>query len=151
MRHYIHRQQAYTLISDHMKKFDATNIDDLKLNGFEGKTREELIEDWVKYQYGASTNLFLAELCEFISGTDYRKYVVTGEAEKYEKCPCCGYRTLTEPNEYDICHWCDWEDFGLVEDNDVYYSINRGSITDYRKKLKSDQRCEKSIFHRWLG
>ncbi|RFS15142.1 hypothetical protein D0T08_17900 [Emticicia sp. C21] len=25
-------------------------------------------------------------------------------------CPCCGYKTLTEPEAYDICPVCRWED-----------------------------------------
>ncbi|WP_405142840.1 CPCC family cysteine-rich protein [Sphaerisporangium sp. NBC_01403] len=27
-------------------------------------------------------------------------------------CPCCGYLTLDEPGNYEICHLCFWEDDG---------------------------------------
>lgn len=27
-----------------------------------------------------------------------------------EKCPCCGYPTLSARGEYEICLLCDWED-----------------------------------------
>lgn len=30
-----------------------------------------------------------------------------------EKCPCCGYLTLTERGIYDICQVCFWEDDGI--------------------------------------
>ncbi|MGD9925811.1 MAG: CPCC family cysteine-rich protein [Pseudorhodoplanes sp.] len=28
------------------------------------------------------------------------------------RCPCCGYRTLTEPAAFEICAVCCWEDDG---------------------------------------
>jgi len=40
--------------------------------------------------------------------------------KKY-KCLCCGYRTLDERGEYDICPVCFWED-------DVYLMIGKDSI-----------------------
>ena len=56
------------------------------------------------------------------------------------KCPCCGYNTLTEEYNpkngtgYDICPLCGWEDDGTIDVNSVR-SINGGSISDYRKRL----------------
>lgn len=65
-----------------------------------------------------------------------------GERDGLYPCPCCGLRTLTErfdPMEgtgYDICPYCKWEDDGTTEkDADAYKSINRGSMSDYRKRL----------------
>ena len=29
-----------------------------------------------------------------------------------EKCPCCGFPTLDERGDYDICELCNWEDDG---------------------------------------
>ncbi len=34
------------------------------------------------------------------------------------QCPCCGYRTLSQRNEYEICLVCFWEDDGQ-EDADA--------------------------------
>jgi hypothetical protein len=30
------------------------------------------------------------------------------------KCPCCGYKTLTEEGGYEICDLCNWEDEELA-------------------------------------
>jgi hypothetical protein len=35
---------------------------------------------------------------------------------KLESCPCCGYRTIEERGNYDICKVCWWEDDG--QDNE---------------------------------
>ena len=32
-------------------------------------------------------------------------------------CPCCGYPTLEERGNYDICELCDWEDDGQDDDD----------------------------------
>ena len=64
-------------------------------------------------------------------------------SEKFYPCPCCGYRTLTEKYDpekgtgYDICPYCGWEDDGTAEDG-AYSSANRGRMTDYRKRIRSD-------------
>ena len=29
---------------------------------------------------------------------------------KREKCPCCGYPTISQRGQYEICRLCDWED-----------------------------------------
>ncbi|MFT5619146.1 MAG: hypothetical protein ACI85I_002388 [Arenicella sp.] len=38
------------------------------------------------------------------------KTIVVGEVEILEECPCCGYRTLDEKCDWDICKVCFWED-----------------------------------------
>lgn len=32
-----------------------------------------------------------------------------------ERCPCCGYPTLSESAAYEICELCNWEDDGQCE------------------------------------
>ena len=39
--------------------------------------------------------------------------------EKYT-CPCCGFKTLDNEHDYDICEICFWED-DLVQFEDVDY------------------------------
>ncbi|WP_425612204.1 CPCC family cysteine-rich protein [Xanthomonas indica] len=34
------------------------------------------------------------------------------------RCPCCGYKTLSERGEFEICAVCFWEDDGQ-DDNDA--------------------------------
>ena len=95
--------------------------------------------------YGIS-NEYLSSLVETITGC---KVEVTGEVEELYKCPCCGYNTLTEKfnidegTGYDICPFCGWEDDGTTDINE-YRSINRGSMTDYRKKITANR-----IINKW--
>ena len=84
------------------------------------------------------SNGFLSELIHTITGYEIE---IHGEVEELIPCPCCGFKTLTEyfnPKEGtgdDICPYCKWEDDGTT-DIDRYCSINRGSISDYRKEIK---------------
>jgi hypothetical protein len=32
-----------------------------------------------------------------------------------ERCPCCGYRTLSELGGFDLCAVCYWEDDGQTD------------------------------------
>ena len=98
--------------------------------------------------YGLS-NEYLSSLIETISGY---KVEVIGEVEELYKCPCCGYNTLTEtynPDEgtgYDICPFCGWEDDGTTDIHE-YRSINKGSISDYRKKITASNITNKWVKH----
>lgn len=43
-------------------------------------------------------------------------------------CPCCGHRTIDEPDSFDICSECWWEDDGQGEqDADVVCGGPNGS------------------------
>ena len=33
------------------------------------------------------------------------------------RCPCCGYKTLSERGEFEICAVCFWEDDGQDDDD----------------------------------
>ncbi len=95
------------------------------------------------------TGGYLSDLIRTCTGISVS---VTGSAEELYECPCCGYKTLTErydPKEgtgYDICPCCKWEDDGTTA-VDKYSSVNRGTISDYRKKLWSDR--EKFHIGKW--
>ena len=96
--------------------------------------------------YGIS-NEYLSDFIEMVTGN---KVEVIGEVEELYKCPCCGYNTLNEVYNsdegtgYDICPLCGWEDDGTTK-IDEYRSINKGSITDYRKKLSAN-----NVTNKWL-
>ena len=96
--------------------------------------------DDVLDEYSGVTNEFLSEICTNILG---ERSEVVGEIDLLLKCPCCGYCTLSElyckeaGTGYDICRFCGWEDDGTIEtDKDIYKSINKGSMSDYRKKAE---------------
>ncbi len=140
----IAREKVLNYLSKIHLKLGNVKSQELKTDGFEGATDQEIFLDWIKYQYGASPNQFLAELYEFSSG---EKIVVTGDPEKLYPCKCCGFRTLTELDAYDICRFCNWEDDGTRDPN-TPSSVNRGSMIDYRLKLSENQIT--LPYNRWL-
>lgn len=53
---------------------------------------------------------------------------ITGQPAPMEACPCCGYSTLDQRGQYDICVVCWWEDDG--QDNpsadETWGAVNHG-------------------------
>ena len=45
-----------------------------------------------------------------------------------EACPCCGYKTIDERGNYDICKVCWWEDDGLDNKHSTMASGPNNSI-----------------------
>ncbi|REK17944.1 MAG: hypothetical protein DWQ37_05330 [Planctomycetota bacterium] len=46
------------------------------------------------------------------------------------RCPCCGYRTLVERGDFDICPVCFWEDDGQDDyDADIVRGGPNGSLS----------------------
>lgn len=144
MRKIIAREKILNYLSVVHLKLGNVRIEDLESDGFEGETDQEIFLDWIKYQYGASPNQFLAEIYEFVSG---EQVIVEGNAEILFSCKCCGFRTLTEVGAYDICRFCNWEDDGTKDPN-ITSSVNRGKMVDYRLKLSENHLLPP--FHRWL-
>lgn len=140
------RKKAYKLIREIRSKTDQ--IDLLQyVDDIDGDFSEE-----EKYELDLAgiSNGFLSELICTLTGY---KVEVYGEVEKLYPCPCCGYRTLTERYDskegtgYDICPYCNWEDDGTVV-IDVARSINKGSILDYRERLRRE--TNKYYIEKWL-
>lgn len=96
------------------------------------------------------SNGFLSEIIHTITGYEVE---VFGEVEELYPCPCCGFKALTEYFDakegtgYDICPYCHWEDDGTTE-TDSYRSINKGSIEDYRKKMRTN--FNKYYISKWM-
>ena len=69
-------------------------------------------------------------------------------------CPCCGYATLDEVANYEICELCFWEDDGQ-DDIDAHECLggpNHVSLTEARKNFlefgaaeKKDLSCVRSV------
>ncbi|WP_309228382.1 CPCC family cysteine-rich protein [Streptomyces lunaelactis] len=66
------------------------------------------------------------------------------EAGPY-RCPCCGFVTLGEPGNYEICSVCFWEDDGQ-DDHDadrVRGGPNgRLSLTEARRNFHAMEACD---------
>jgi hypothetical protein len=71
---------------------------------------------WLKYRLESVTNEFLCEKLNIDK--------IIGEPIKLESCPCCGYKTIEERGNYDICKVCWWEDDG--QDNEHSEKIMGG-------------------------
>ncbi len=71
-----------------------------------------------------------------------REVLVKEEIEKFESCPCCGYKTLEERNAWNICKVCYWEDDG-IEDLDVRSGPNRMTLRKAKENYKEFGACEK--------
>lgn len=62
------------------------------------------------------------------------------------RCPCCGYKTLSERGYFEICDVCFWEDDGQDEsDADLVRGGPNGSLslTQARANFKEFGACEK--------
>jgi hypothetical protein len=56
-----------------------------------------------------------------------------GMNEQLNPCQCCGQRTISEPNGYEICEICGWED-DFVQNRDPTYAggANQMSLEEAR-------------------
>ncbi|WP_052461172.1 CPCC family cysteine-rich protein [Psychroserpens mesophilus] len=59
---------------------------------------------WLKHTLQSKTNEFLCQKLNIEN--------IIGEPIELESCPCCGYRTIGERGNYEICKVCWWEDDG---------------------------------------
>lgn len=142
------RENAINLIND-VRKNVSQEIDLAKYFG-EEFSKNIMEQNELTMDVQGISNGFLAEILCMILGYDIEIY---GEVEALFPCPCCGLRTLTEEYNvqegtgYDICPYCNWEDDGTSDINE-YRSINRGSIKDYRNKIKEN--FNKYYINKWL-
>lgn len=44
-------------------------------------------------------------------------------------CPCCGYKSLDSPRDYEICHLCFWEDGPLESGDPDFAGGANGDLT----------------------
>lgn len=85
---------------------------------YNSKKYDQVLMIWLKDSLQAVTNEYL---CQSL-GVDS----IEGEPVKLLECPCCGYCTIGERANYEICSVCWWEDDGQDNDtaNDIYGGPN---------------------------
>lgn len=67
--------------------------------------------------------------------------------EKYT-CPCCGYKTLEDEHEYDICPICFWKDDLFQFENIDLSGANPVSLMEAQENFIKFGACEiKMIKH----
>jgi Cysteine-rich CPCC len=63
-------------------------------------------------------------------------------------CPCCGYKTLTNPycGSYEICRICYWEDDGVqYDDPDFEGGANPMSLRQAQRNYQQIGACEEAM------
>ncbi|WP_411678077.1 CPCC family cysteine-rich protein [Caproicibacter sp.] len=61
-------------------------------------------------------------------------------------CPCCGYKTLQNEHEYDICPICFWEDDDIqFDDVDFVGGANDVSLRQAQKNYSEFGACQKNM------
>lgn len=60
---------------------------------------------------------------------------VEGDPESMVACPCCGYRSLENRGEYEVCHVCFWEDDGS-DDPDRLSVPNHMTLREARENFR---------------
>ncbi len=66
-----------------------------------------------------------------------RPVAVVGNEPPLEACPCCGFLTLSQFGQYDICPVCTWEDDGTgAHDQSRYSAPNLASLQDFRLRVR---------------
>lgn len=90
---------------------------------------DELIFLSLKNEFIGVKNEYLSSIISKIKKKDI---IVIGKVEELYPCPCCGYKTLSEQGEYDICNICYWEDDGTRE-LDKYSFVNKMSLLEAKK------------------
>lgn len=73
---------------------------------------DPLLEIALRRSYVGVLNSYLEREIGALFG---RRETVEGEIEELATCPCCGYRSLREKGEYEICRVCFWEDDGTTD------------------------------------
>lgn len=66
----------------------------------------------------------------------------------YYMCPCCGYKTIDQPNAYEICPICFWED-DCVQLQDPLYEggANTVSLYDAQRNFEKYGACDSAFIH----
>ncbi|MDY0138062.1 MAG: CPCC family cysteine-rich protein [Thiomicrospira sp.] len=61
-------------------------------------------------------------------------------------CPCCGYATLDQPGEYEICDICFWEDNGIDDPFlEEVFAPNSTSLNQARQNFLAFGACDRAI------
>lgn len=60
-------------------------------------------------------------------------------------CPCCGYKTLEEEHEYDICPICYWEDDWFQFKHVDETGANNVSLREAQRNYLKFGACEERV------
>ena len=63
----------------------------------------------------------------------------------FDKCPCCGYKTISTIGEYEICDLCLWEDDPSQRDNSLSLGANKVSLKKGQENFLRFGICDRDL------
>ena len=86
----------------------------------------------------------IRDIVRMDSDDDMKKESIRDDQNmKRFRCPCCGYYTLPDKGEYDICPVCFWEDDPVQEEDPDYEGgANELSLNECRENYRLYGACE---------
>lgn len=125
----------YFILSDELK-FEVKNLD-MPENPNDAKYNI-LILEYLISKYKGVINTYIESKLNSIG---ILNVTIFGEEETLIDCLCCGYRTIDERGNYDICKVCFWEDDGNFLDPECYSSANRMNLSQARINFNQIGAC----------
>lgn len=85
-----------------------------------------------------------------VEDNDLQVYIIytLKKLMKRYTCPCCGYKTLRERNNWETCQVCKWMDDDLQSIiPDIAGGANKESLREAQKNFQEIGRASKTYFH----
>lgn len=102
------------------------------------ENKNRYLRIYLGYSFALYTNAYLKL---FLSTHLNDAFEVKGKRKQLYTCACCGYNTLTNWGEYDICKVCFWENDGCKDENS-YSSPNHMTLGEARKNFMIFNACD---------
>lgn len=84
-----------------------------------------------------------------VEDNDLQVYIIytLKKLMKRYTCPCCGYKTLRELNNWETCQVCKWNDDDIQSFNPDIRGANDVSLREAQKNYKEIGRTSKTFYH----
>jgi len=125
----IDEEDLFFLRMPKLLQLEILNSDE-PINDIMGSNYDILLIEALKYEYIGVINEYLSKIVSNLLN-DYTE--VEGAVENLLPCVCCGYKTLKEQGQYEVCPICYWEDDGNY-DLLAYSSPNHMTLQEYKRK-----------------
>lgn len=123
-------QKYFSLDSSKALETLRDEIPDISVAQVWKKDNADFLIEILEHQFYGVTNEYIKE--KLVEHIGINNFDIIGDQEEMYQCQCCGYMSLTEYGEYDICSNCFWEDDGTHE-ADSFSSANKMTLTEARR------------------
>lgn len=134
------------LNADYIYRSGENGGENIKYNTIYDKAVSKfLIKHFKEIILKGVSNSYLKKIMETFF-TNYNLEII-GKNEKLYRCSCCGYFTLDNIGEYDICRLCHWEDDGTTSNEINKFShVNGSTLNDYKNDFEK-KLCSMEIIY----